>query len=194
MFRIGNKHFVSIEDYENRYMEVNPRDLINPELKEFLSRIPRNESSRLTELAYEKFNKEEYSSAVENYSKALELKNNNLRALFYRALSFMKLEKQESAINDFTKLIELKPDAYEAYFYRANARSAEPTYDRLTKAIVDYTTVINNDGNNGIAYFLRGYCHLMLKIENLAFSDWKKAKLLGVAIENEENWKKDLLN
>lgn len=194
MFRIGNTHFVSIEDYENRYMEINPRDLISPELREFLSTIPKDQSAQLTEYGQEKYNKEDYLSAVEYYSKALELRKNNLRALYYRALSFIKLEKYESSINDFNLLIELKPDAYEAYFYRANARCAEPTYDRLKGAIIDYTIVINNDCNNGIAYFTRGYCYLMLKQENLAFIDWRKAKIMGVAIENEENWKKDFLD
>jgi tetratricopeptide (TPR) repeat protein len=191
MFWVGKKHFVSIEDYENRYMEVNPKDLLSPELKEFLSTIPNDETSRYTILGDQNYENGEYRLAVENYTKALKLDINNLAALFYRGLCFIPLEKFNDSITDLTKLLQLKPEFIQAYQYRANARVALRTYNQLKEAIADYTKVTNHDPSDGSSYFLRGYCYLLLGQEDLAILDWKKAKEHGIVKENEENWKRD---
>ena len=193
MFRVGKKHFLSIEDYEDRYWEVNPKDLLRPEIKKLLLSIPKDESSMYTKIGNEYFDKGEYNSGVENYNKALEYNERNFIALFYRGLCFIGLMQFESSIKDLTKVLMLKPSFYQAYFYRANARVGILTYYQIKKAIDDYTSVINKPRPGGNPFFLRGYCYLLLKKEQLAIADWRIAKKYRITKESEENWKKDYL-
>lgn len=179
-----------MKDYEDRYMEVNPYDLISPELKEVLSNIPKDETSHYTILGNKNYKNSEYIQAVENYTKAIEYDENNIEALFYRGLCFIRFEKFKDAITDLTKLLQLKPEFVQAYKFRANARVALNTYSQLKEAIDDYTKVINNDSSDGTLFLLRGYCYLSLGQEDFAFIDWKKAKEFGITKENKENWKK----
>lgn len=193
MFWVGKKHFVSVEDYQDRHYEVNRSDLISPELKEMLSSIPKNETSRLTILGDKNYNNGEYIEAVENYSKALMADGNNLEGLFYRGLCYIQLDKFHDSINDLTKLIKLKPEFTQAYHYRAIARIALHSYNQLKLAISDSTEAIERGQKDGTLFFMRGYCNLMLAQDDFAFQDWIKAKIAGVAKENEESWKKDYI-
>jgi len=191
MFCIGKKYFVSLDDYEYRYFEVNPKDLIISFLREFLSKIPKDETSKYTFLGNESYENDDFNSALESYSQALEFNQDNLEALFFRSMCFIKIEKYEDAVSDLTRLIEIKPDFIIAYFYRGTARASIQTYNHLKAAIIDFSTVIKNSDTDGVSYFIRAYCHLLLKQERSAKLDWLKAKCLGVTKENEENWKKD---
>jgi tetratricopeptide (TPR) repeat protein len=194
MFWVGKKHFVSIADYEDRYMEVNPKDLMSPELIKLLSSIPTDETSRYTIQGNEKYAIKDYEGAIVNYTKAIELKGDNIEALYYRGICYISFEKYDNTISDLTKVIELRPEFIEAYFYRANARASLQTFKQLKDAIFDYSIVLEDDDKNGLCYFLRGYCYLQLQKDDLAFSDWKNAKSLGIALETEANWKNDYFN
>ncbi|MFA6084243.1 tetratricopeptide repeat protein [Mucilaginibacter sp.] len=194
MFWVGKKHFVSIADYEDRFMEVNPKDLMSPALIELLSSIPKDETSRYTIQGNERYRNKDYESAVDNYTKAIELKYDNIEALYYRGLCYIKLEKYNNCVTDLTKIIDIHPDFVEAYFYRANARAALQTFKQLKDAILDYSIVLEDNDKNGLCYYLRGYCYLQLQKDTLAYSDWKNAKVLGVAQESEANWKNDYLH
>ena len=185
------KYFLNNDIYEDRYMELNPKDFISNELKHFLSTIPKDEATKYTLLGDEHYKKGEYEEAIENYNHALELDLNNLSALYYRGLCLIKIKMFEASIEDFTRLIQLKPDFIQSYFYRGNAELLIHTYVQIKKAIDDYTIVINHDPANGGAFFARGYCFLLLKQEYPAFLDWKKAKELGIAKEIAANWEKD---
>ena len=194
MFWVGKKHFASIEDYEDRFMDVNPKDLMSPELIKLLSSIPKDETSLHTIQGNEKYAIKEYKDAIDCYTKALEFKHDNLEALFYRGLCFIKFEKYGDTITDLTKVIELDPQFIDAYFYRGNARAALQTFRQLKNAISDYSIVLQSDDKNGLCYFLRGYCFLLLQNDSLAFSDWKHAKSVGVSQQDEVNWKNDYLS
>ena len=193
MFWVGKKHFVSLNDYEDRSFEVNPKDLISDNLREFLSTIPKDKISRYYIKAIEYFKIGEYKKAVQIFTEILTLDINNTGALFYRGQCFIKLERFKNSIDDFTELLNLIPEFTEGYFYRANARSSLQTYSQIKDAITDYSHVIDKEPSNGISLFLRGYCYLLLKKESLAFNDWKKSKEFGIAKENEGNWKRDFL-
>lgn len=191
MLKVGNKYFFDFDDYENRSFEVNPKDLLSQEIKSLISNLPNDESSSLTIQGNEYFNKQEFYKAIECFTKAIELKNENIKALFYRGLSFLDIEKYLDAIRDLTKAIELKPTLYKALFYRGQARLLLQTYFQIKLAINDFSTVISHNQDNGASYFLRGLCHLLLRQEENAKLDWKKAKDLGIAKQEEERWKED---
>lgn len=194
MFKVGKKYFLNVEDYEDRSYEVNPKDLISQELRELLSSLPKDESSHYTILGKESYNNLEYGNAIENFTNAIELNRNNIIALFFRGLCFTSMEKYHDAINDFTKIIELQPSSLQAFFYRGNAQLLLETYDQLKSAIKDYTSVIKKNPGDGIAYFLRGYCYLLLKQDDQANMDWREAKKLNVAKQDEEKWKEDYVS
>jgi tetratricopeptide (TPR) repeat protein len=172
-------------------MESRYKNLMSSELWEFLSNIPKDETSRYTIMGNKNFDLGEYDTAIENYSSAIELNHSNITAIYYRGHCYNNLEKFENAVSDSTKVIFLKPEFIKAYLYRGNARASIQTYSQLKAAISDYTVVINSDIKDGTVFMLRGYCNLLLKKENFAFQDWRMAKKLGAAKETEENWQRD---
>jgi tetratricopeptide (TPR) repeat protein len=191
MFKVGNKYFASFEEYEDRYLEVNPKDLISKEIKELISNLPKDETSAFTILGNESYNKKDYADAIEKYSRAIELDNKNFEALFFRGLCFSNLEKYKDAVIDFSIIIEQKPNLLQGYLHRANALLFLQTFNDIKSAILDYSTVISKDPTNGIAYFLRGYCYFLLKKEDQAKMDWNESKNFGIPMHNEVKWKKD---
>ena|SRR5688572_13523403 len=193
MFWVGKQHFVSIEDYEDRFSEVNPLDTISPSTKNLLSNLPKDETSKFTLIGKDFYDKEDFDNAIENFSKALQFKNNNCNALYYRAMSYWLNNKYKNAFDDFSSLIEFKPTFIQAYFNRANCCVELRTYHHLKIAISDYTLVINNKYSVGESSFLRGVSYLFLKQEEKSFQDWLVAKEYGFAKMSKENWKKDFL-
>jgi tetratricopeptide (TPR) repeat protein len=189
MIRIGKHHFANWAEYEDRILEINLKELIRPEIKAFLSGNLNEEIKKYLNLSYESYKNEEYSMAVEYYTKVIELDPTDITAIFFRGASNIKLGKFNETVNDMTQLINIRPDIIQAYFYRANARVSINTYTQLMEAILDYSIVINENENDGIAHFLRGYCYFLLKKEDDALLDWKAAKKLGVSKQKEKIWK-----
>ena len=61
----------------------------------------------------------QYSEAIEDFTKAIELKPDYAEAYYLRGLAYHRQGEYEHAIEDFTKAIELKPDYAEAYYCAA---------------------------------------------------------------------------
>jgi tetratricopeptide (TPR) repeat protein len=62
----------------------------------------------------------EYSKAINNFTKAIELKNDFAEAHYHRGQAYVKESRYDDAINDFTKAIEIDPEFKDAYFQRGN--------------------------------------------------------------------------
>ena len=117
----------------------------------------------------------DYSGAIADYSKAIELKPD---AYLYaqRATPKFDLNDFRGAIEDYSKAIELEPN--EAYYYsnRGNAKFIIRDYKG---AIADYTKEILLDPKNGIGYLKRGNAKKMIKDKKGACEDFSKAGELG---------------
>ena len=117
----------------------------------------------------------DYSGAIKDYDKAVELKNDYQEAYYTRAICYSNLEKYHKAMDDFNKAIELDPEYANAYNNRA-FYVKEKTGD-YEGAIEDYNKFIelNKDNNNAFAYSNRGYAKLMLNHLDEAMEDIEKS-------------------
>jgi len=88
------------------------------------------------------FKSGEYSKAINNFTKAIELKENFAEAHYQRGQAYVKESKYEDAINDFTKAIEIDPEFKDAYFQRGNIFFERGFKDRARD---DYEKIIALD-------------------------------------------------
>ena len=97
--------------------------------------------------------KGDYDRALQDYTKAIDLKPNDAEAYNNRGGAYYLKEEYESAIVDFTKAIQLKPDYAEAYNNRGGAYYLKEEYE---SAIIDFTKAIDLKPDYAIAYNNRG--------------------------------------
>ena len=97
--------------------------------------------------------KGDYDRALQDYTKAIDLKPNDAEAYNNRGGAYYLKEEYESAIIDFTKAIDLNPDYAEAYNNRGVAYHLKEDYE---SAIADYTKAIQLKPDYAIAYNNRG--------------------------------------
>ena len=105
----------------------------------------------------------QYSDAIENFTKAIELKPDYAEvyydrglayhSLVYHSLAYLSKGEYAQAIQDYTKAIELKPDYAEAYHARGSAYGSQ---DENYRAIQDLTKAIELKPNYAEAYAVRG--------------------------------------
>ena len=86
----------------------------------------------------------EYQSAVDDFSKALDLHPIYVTALYSRGVLYWReLENYYRAVKDLTRVIELAPDWYEAWFNRALAHQLR---NEIPEAIADYEHYLSLPG------------------------------------------------
>jgi tetratricopeptide (TPR) repeat protein len=78
--------------------------------------------SKLIETANALFKRTDYSKALENYDKAIKLKNNDFILFSKRANTYFMLRDYNKAIIDYDKALSLKPDSGITYYYRGYAK------------------------------------------------------------------------
>ncbi len=122
-----------------------------------------------------KFQLQDYKGAVNDFSKAIELKADYKEAYYSRAICYSNLAKYKKSLDDFNEVIELDPEYKEAYNNRA-FYVKEKTGDYMG-AIEDYNKFIelNKDNNNAFAYSNRGHAKYMLNQFDEAMEDIEKS-------------------
>ena len=116
------------------------------------------------------------SSAIEDFTAAIEINPGYFNAYNMRGLAKMELGQLEDAIVDFDKAIEINMKYLNAFSNRATARFKLEDY---LGSIFDYSMAIGIDPQNADLYFNRA--NAKMKIDDLkgACADWKNAKELG---------------
>jgi tetratricopeptide (TPR) repeat protein len=103
---------------------------------------------------------ENYSDAIADDTRALELVPDKKLAYWYRALSLDESEKNEEALDDFNKAIELyadnKEDLSVLYGHRALVKCRMTKYD---DGIQDYNKALELNPNNRSAYWNKGVAY-----------------------------------
>jgi len=117
----------------------------------------------------------DYDSAINDYTKALDLNSSYVGAYNGRGLARSHQGNFDGAITDFSAAIKLKPAFTEAYFNRGNAAFLGGNLDM---AIADYTKVIELKPDHGLAYFHRGLARDCETNYDGASGDYAKAKEL----------------
>jgi tetratricopeptide (TPR) repeat protein len=123
--------------------------------------------------AWSKERKGDYDGAIADYTKAIELKPDDVWG--YSGRGYAKIEKgdYDGAIADYTKIIELKPDDTIGYEKRSRAKIKKGDYDG---AIADLTKVIELKPDDADGYYRRGLIkHTEIDDYNGAIKDYNKA-------------------
>ena len=90
----------------------------------------------------------EFSAAVNDYNKSIEMKADNQVAYLNRGKAHLNLKSYELSVKDFDKAVELNPKDSVAYFNRGV--SFEKLGDRK-KAMADYQKAVDLDAENTVA-------------------------------------------
>ncbi|HEX7414516.1 MAG TPA: tetratricopeptide repeat protein [Bacteroidia bacterium] len=125
----------------------------------------------------------EYKEAIEDYTKAIELKPKHADGYNGRGLTLSKIENYKAAIQDFNKVIELSPKDIKAYHDRGTAKAK---LGDNKGAVQDFTKVIELDPKHSDAYFDRGNAKAKLGDIKGSCLDWTKASELGNAEAEDE--------
>ena len=124
-------------------------------------------------------NQGQYSQAIVDFAKAIELEPGFADAYFGRALTYLVQPRYDRAIEDCTMAINLKPSA-NAYFTRAQIYLKT---DEYKCAVKDYSETIKLEPRYlDKAYFLRGLANLYLEKWQDAKSDLAEARNQGLDI------------
>ena len=91
----------------------------------------------------------QWSSAIDNYNKTIEIDTNNSEAYSSRAISFASMNESEKAIVDFSIAISLNPNNGKNYYNRGNVYMNKMQWK---EAIIDYSQAIKIDPNYIDAY------------------------------------------
>ena len=130
--------------------------------------------------------KQDFASAVDDYTAALTLEKENAPALSRRGVCLERLGKHEEAIADFTHLLERVPaeQASLIYFNRAGSYRA---LGRLDEAVADYTHALEHTSDVLPIYIERSISYRLMDRNEEALLDIERA----LAIEPKNA---DLLN
>lgn len=101
----------------------------------------------------EALQRSQYSEAIENFTKVVELKPGHAEAYYDRGNAYGGQGEYDRAIQDLTKAIELNPDYAEAYALRGGIYNIQNEHDR---AIQDSTKTIELNPEHPRAHAIRG--------------------------------------
>ena len=132
--------------------------------------------------AFEKDKNKDYKGAIEDYTKAIELKPDYTLAYYLRGNSRSSLSDYKGAIEDYSKAIQYDEnwgdfgDSYfglsSAYYNRGNSRKTLSDYKG---AIKDYNKAIELKPDHADAYHNRATSHKNLGDNDIAIADYRKA-------------------
>ena len=120
-----------------------------------------------------------YQGALEDYSYALKIDDQDPHIWLNRGLTKEKLNDLTGAFSDYTHAIELKETFTNAWLNRGNVLMKQ---QRFQDAIEDYTVAILHQPDYGYAYLNRALAKHYQKAAD-ACPDLKQAEALGMKIE-----------
>lgn len=122
-----------------------------------------------------KYTAKKYNSAVEDYTKAIEIDPENIGAYLLRGLSNYHMGSYDSSITDFTKAGKFEVTKYIACYFRGMVNSK---MNKHNDAILDYTKAIEFNPKSRIAhaaYLERGNENAVLGKHGYAIIDYNRA-------------------
>ena len=126
-----------------------------------------------------KRNKGDNKGAIESYNKAIGIKPDYYLALNNRGAAKLNLDDIAGSIVDFEAALKIKPD----YILAMNNMASVFIKKKEYKTAVEWCNkAVLLDEKAGAAYLNRGIAKQMLKDEEGACADWKKAAELGFAM------------
>ena len=121
----------------------------------------------------------EYDRAIEDLTKAIELRPNDPRAYYNRGGTYIDKQFYELAIKDFDKAINLNPDDSSHYLLRGVAHIEKHDYEL---AASDFSNAIKLNPSDAGAYNGRGTSHYRNADFDSAIADFSQAIQLNPAL------------
>ena len=118
------------------------------------------------------FGKDDFDSAIADYTKATELNPDLADAYNQRGIALLNKGDLDSAITDYTKATELDPDLADAYKDLGIAHFGKDDFD---SAIADYTKAIQKDPDDTTTYNYRGLTYFRNGEVDKAIDDFSRA-------------------
>ena len=119
-----------------------------------------------------KYDLGDYAGAIADYTMAIRLKPDHVKAYHSRGVAKYILGQYFAAITDYDTAVRLKPDYVHAYFNRGLAKA---DLGQHFAAIADYDTGIRLKPDDAKAYFSRGFAKGILGQYAAAISDFDTA-------------------
>jgi tetratricopeptide (TPR) repeat protein len=160
----GNHQFSSIEDAVN-----NAVLFINILTNKGLNKP--DSANDYFNIGKDKYLSNDFSGAIEDFNKAIELDSNYYEPHYFRGIINMSFEKFNEAFEDFNRVVEIDPDNKWGYFHRGNALNE---LKDITNAIVDFDNALLLDPNLKEAYKNRGDAKSKLNDFKGAIDDYSK--------------------
>ena len=118
------------------------------------------------------------NDALNDYSKAIHLNDKFTYAYIQRAYLYRKLKDFDGALNDFNIAISIGVNEADVYYNRADLLIKE--YNKIEKAIDDFSKAIELDSELKEAFYQRGICYEKIKKYKEASDDLTKCMELGL--------------
>jgi tetratricopeptide (TPR) repeat protein len=128
-------------------------------------------SKDLTQKGRELYEKREFTEALMNLNKAIDVDPNYAPAYFLRGNIKDNFDDRHGAMKDYNMAIEKNPKFADAFFARGNVKMKLQDY---YGAIADFTSCISLNENNIEAYFNRGKAKQFLQAYEDAINDCSK--------------------
>ncbi|WP_254449381.1 tetratricopeptide repeat protein [Anabaena sp. UHCC 0253] len=143
-------------------------------LRGYLESLVSYDADKYISLGDECFNKNDYERAIDNYTQAIKVNPNDVRAYCKRGAALYELgdKHKQSAIDDFTQAIEINPNDAYGYYYQGVAHSKSGNNQ---DAINYFTKAIKINPNYAKSYYNRGVIHKTLGNHKDAINDYQKA-------------------
>ncbi|HEY5918015.1 MAG TPA: tetratricopeptide repeat protein [Chryseolinea sp.] len=125
----------------------------------------------LTQKGRELYEKREFTEALMNLNKALDIDPNYAPAYFLRGNIKDNFDDRHGAMKDYNMALEKNPKFGDAFFARGNVKMKLQDY---YGAIADFTSCISLNENNIEAYFNRGKAKQFLQAYEDAINDCSK--------------------
>jgi len=123
--------------------------------------------------------KEQYSEAITEYDKAIEVDPQNAYAFYSRGTAYGRKGQYDEAISDFSKAIEINPRDAWAYGNRGNAYADKGLHNQ---AISDFNRAIEINPRDAKAYNNRGVAFFHKREYEKAWDDVYKVQDLGYEV------------
>jgi uncharacterized caspase-like protein/tetratricopeptide (TPR) repeat protein len=137
----------------------------------------------------DKYNKQNYKGAFEDYTQAIQHNPSYADAYIGRGNTNALLKDYQLAIADYSQALKLNPKAADAYKNRGDAKTWLKDYQL---AINDYNQALKLNPSYADAYYSRGNARTWLKEYQLAIADYQKAanlyKKQGKTSDYQDTW------
>lgn len=107
--------------------------------------------------------KQDYASAIFNYTKAIEMNLNTEDVYYKRAKAKLKLSDDRGALLDYNKAIEINPNNSQLYYERAKTKFKLKDFE---SSIIDYDRAIKLTPEYAELYHGRAMSNILLDILN----------------------------